>query len=599
MSYTIKLTNGATLTTLIDGVIDQTTTDLTLISKNATGYGAFLNDNFIWLLENFANTSQPNKPVIGQLWYDTSQNILQVYNGTSFTPTGNTIVASSIPSSLTTGGLWINNSSGQLYFNDGSETTLAGPIYTKNQGVSGFQVEDVIDTNNISHTIVLLYVAQTLIGIFSKDSFVPSTAIPGYTGTINVGFNAGSYNGIAFDTIASEANALVAADGSLKTPESFVSTTDSSATSGTLSIQNSTPLILGSAASTEFNVSTSLFQIQSNSSNQNFEISTLAGSTLSPAVFINSTTKHVGIFTSTPQATLDVNGSVIIEGNLTVNGTTTSTNTATVNLADYTITLADTQSPSDSTANGAGLIVAGSSNKTFQWQQSNAAWLSSENMNLATGKTYKVNGFDVLTGSALGSVITSAPGLTSIGTLTSLSVANLSFTGSTITATTSNANVNLVANGTGTVDVGSSRITSVATPTTGTDATTKTYVDTKVQSAPLAIALTTTGFTNAQIGSRHLSVMFPNTEHPDGTICRTFCTDLGTTVTVNAGSFQTGIAYMIVSSGSTNFTLIGSNDNNVGTIFVATGPGSGSGTASPVRRQFALVSGTWTFQSYI
>jgi tRNA A37 methylthiotransferase MiaB len=68
MSYILNKTDGSKITEIIDGVIDQTTTDLTLIGKNFSSYGEFLNENFIHLLENFSSTAQPNKPITGQLW---------------------------------------------------------------------------------------------------------------------------------------------------------------------------------------------------------------------------------------------------------------------------------------------------------------------------------------------------------------------------------------------------------------------------------------------------------------------------------------------------------------------------------------------------
>ena len=164
MTYSILLTNGTTLVPggLANGTINQTSTDLTLVGQNTSGYGVFINENFVKLLENFANTSQ---------------NLLQIYNGSTFTPTGNTIVSASAPSGLTTGGLWINSATSQLYFNDGTQTTLAGPLYTKTQGQSGFIVSTVLDTLGGSHTIVSLYVANTLMGIFAKETFTPASAI--------------------------------------------------------------------------------------------------------------------------------------------------------------------------------------------------------------------------------------------------------------------------------------------------------------------------------------------------------------------------------------------------------------------------------------
>ena len=83
MAYTINLTDGTIFATVADGTID-TTSSLTLVGKNYAGYGEFLNENYMKLLESGANTSQPSAPLTGQLWYDKSNNLLKVYNGTTF-----------------------------------------------------------------------------------------------------------------------------------------------------------------------------------------------------------------------------------------------------------------------------------------------------------------------------------------------------------------------------------------------------------------------------------------------------------------------------------------------------------------------------------
>ena len=157
MSYIINKTDGSVLTEVVDGTIDQITTDVTLVGKNASTYGELFNENFIKILENFANTSQPNKPLEGQLWYDTAEGRLKVYDGNGFKVSGGTIVADSVPSSIAAGDIWIDSYRRQMYFNDGNSNLLAGPAYTAQQGISGFQVIDVIDSNNINHTIILLY----------------------------------------------------------------------------------------------------------------------------------------------------------------------------------------------------------------------------------------------------------------------------------------------------------------------------------------------------------------------------------------------------------------------------------------------------------
>ena len=73
MSYRLNKTNGDLLVDLVDGQLDITSTDITLVGRNYKGFGEFLNENYIKLLENFSNTSAPSNPISGQLWYDTSE----------------------------------------------------------------------------------------------------------------------------------------------------------------------------------------------------------------------------------------------------------------------------------------------------------------------------------------------------------------------------------------------------------------------------------------------------------------------------------------------------------------------------------------------
>ena len=84
MAYQINKTSGTLLVNLADGQIDTTTTDISLIGKNYSGYGEFQNENYVKLLENFANTSAPGSPITGQVWYDTTNSALKVYNGSSW-----------------------------------------------------------------------------------------------------------------------------------------------------------------------------------------------------------------------------------------------------------------------------------------------------------------------------------------------------------------------------------------------------------------------------------------------------------------------------------------------------------------------------------
>ena len=86
MSYTVTTTAGVTLASVADGTVNTTSVSLTLIGKNYAGYGIFLNENYVKLLENFYNSTAPSAPLPGQLWYDSTNSILKVYTGSIWKP---------------------------------------------------------------------------------------------------------------------------------------------------------------------------------------------------------------------------------------------------------------------------------------------------------------------------------------------------------------------------------------------------------------------------------------------------------------------------------------------------------------------------------
>jgi hypothetical protein len=109
-----------------------------------------------------------------------------------------------------------------------------------------------------------------------------------------------------------------------------------------------------------------------------------------------------------------IGNTLTVTGDLIVNGNTTTLNTSTLVVEDKNIVLANSASPSDSAANGAGITVLGDSNKTFNWIDATDAWTSSEHMDLVAGKEYKINNTTVLSNTTLGfGVINSS--LTSVG----------------------------------------------------------------------------------------------------------------------------------------------------------------------------------------
>jgi hypothetical protein len=128
----------------------------------------------------------------------------------------------------------------------------------------------------------------------------------------------------------------------------------------------------------------------------------------------DATTVSIGAATGTTT----INNNTVVTGNLTVNGTTTTVNSTVVTVDDILIELGAVTTPTDVTAEGGGINLLGLTNKTLTWVGTNTAWTSSENFDLVTGKTYKINGTNVLSGSTLGSGVT-ASSLTSVGTITS------------------------------------------------------------------------------------------------------------------------------------------------------------------------------------
>ena len=144
------------------------------------------------------------------------------------------------------------------------------------------------------------------------------------------------------------------------------------------------------------------------------------------------------VTTSSGNLTLDSNGgtttindNAVISGNLTVNGTTTTINSTTVSIDDKNFQVA-TGAADDSAANGAGFTVeSGDGNKTFNFEATGDNWGASENLNLASGKVYKINNSSILSATTLGSSVVSSS-LTSVGTLGSLAVTNNVTVGGTV-----------------------------------------------------------------------------------------------------------------------------------------------------------------------
>jgi hypothetical protein len=252
MAYTINLTDGTIFATVADGTIN-TASSMTLVGKNYAGYGEFLDENFIHLLENGSNTTAPGAPLTGQLWWDKTNNVMKVYNGTTFKVISAATASSSAPTSNVAGDLWFDTTNQQLKVYNGSAFILVGPASTSGQGTSGAIVTTVQDTSLVDHVIVQLYVNNVIVAIVSKDAtFTPGGS--GITGFATVGPGiqlSSSVSGAVFGGTASDADAL---DGLASTQ--FLRSDANDTTSGTLGVLNDTGLTVGADQDAKISVTT-------------------------------------------------------------------------------------------------------------------------------------------------------------------------------------------------------------------------------------------------------------------------------------------------------------------------------------------------------
>lgn len=215
MSYSIDRYNGTQLTVVEDGTIDNTL-DIKLIGKNYAGYGEVQNENFVHLLENFSGPTRPDRPITGQLWYDSSSKKLLYYTATGSTgwkTTGGAETGVNPPISPTVGDFWWDTANDQLYSWNGSEFILVGP-----QGVSGSgttqlksrSVKATAGTGGALKPIIQAIVDDTTTYIISNSSFVIDDTVPGNSisgfGIVNKGITLANTNNVDGVTDVAEGN---------------------------------------------------------------------------------------------------------------------------------------------------------------------------------------------------------------------------------------------------------------------------------------------------------------------------------------------------------------------------------------------------------
>lgn len=258
MAYTINKTDGSILATVADGTIN---TDYvpTLIGKNYAGYGDALNESFVHMLENSANTTAPINPIAGQLWYNTTNGVLEVYDSVNWKTLASSTVDTVAPSSAVTGDMWFDDTNKQLNVYDGAGFVLVGPGYAAGV-VTGAIVEDIQDNTLAWHTVTMLYVEDEVVGVISKDaSFTPNTAITGAGGTVfpatvEPGITlAISISGQTTEFVGNATNALSLGG---QVAANYLRSDTADSTSGILTIANDGGLVFGATSQAELKMDT-------------------------------------------------------------------------------------------------------------------------------------------------------------------------------------------------------------------------------------------------------------------------------------------------------------------------------------------------------
>lgn len=599
MAYQINKTSGALLVNLADGQIDTTSTDITLIGKNYSGFGESINENFVKMLENFANPSAPTNPLAGQFWWDTASQRLKIYTGTAWTTGGGPIVQPNRPD-MVAGDMWINNDQNQLYFFDGTDLELAGPIYNAFQGRSGPEVVTVLDNTGTSRTIVKYWVGGTFVGLWSKIAFTPQNVdtIPTFTGDVVKGFNVVDAD-FVFNGTAARTNSLVDAQGVIRTAAQFLASDSDDSTSGALSVRNNNGVTIGLTDNNVIKVTNLGVVSENNVSGENYIIRMTTSLGKRDAVTIKSSTNAVGIYNDDPQATLDVGGDVRISGNLVVSGTQTNIDVDTLRVKDKQIELArgeDSTLLDDSQVDEAGIVVQSSGgNKEFIWRAAPNAWSTNVSLNMVGSSKLKYNGIDIIDG-------TSAPGITSLGNLTSANIGNMSFSGITIGTGTSSGQNGLILDLAGDINLATSRkIRNVQDPVLDQDVATKAYVDSSVDLEIIPFSLDITGLGTGSTLNTNIATIIndvaPAIVKRNGTEARVHCTStVGATATLEAAnlnaSFNKSLETVQKLDGS------GNDDGSASVIGDATFnnvTGSITSTVSRSLKLFRVNAGSWEY----
>lgn len=193
MVYTLNNYDGTVLTTVADGSLNTTSSNLKFPGKGYTNYGEAILENLVWITSNFAGANSPDASganpqtgLTGQLWWDTTNQVLRVYNGANWVFSGGAVVSTTAPvSAPASGNFWWDSDDEQLYAWNGTGWRLVGPIGSAKNNTDPGAGTSLVATRIYDganyHQVLAITVGGTLMAYWSEDaSFVPSPAISGF-----------------------------------------------------------------------------------------------------------------------------------------------------------------------------------------------------------------------------------------------------------------------------------------------------------------------------------------------------------------------------------------------------------------------------------
>jgi hypothetical protein len=283
MAYNITLSNGQPLVTVPDGQVDESASSLTLIGKNYPGYGKFLNENFVQILENFANSTEPRAAVEGQLWWDTTNKRLSIRSNSGWkTVSGSTPTQ---PTNPMAGDIWWDPVNLQLKAYAGTEWKIVGPMNSANTGQTGMVADSILESGGgQSHIIIKFTVFNTVVAILSKDPSFTITTIPGFS-IINPGFNLSADNSLGYYGLtdnAAKLGGILAAN--------YLRTDVPGTLTGALAITANGGLTVGASSNFTVSASNTDAKLISNITGRDLGLYATVGGTATKLIWLDGTT---------------------------------------------------------------------------------------------------------------------------------------------------------------------------------------------------------------------------------------------------------------------------------------------------------------------